>query len=186
MRGFSARVKGTSKGGDTQPLTLWAPAPVGSVLPSPPTAGAYMFVPDQFSFTFNHLCNYIALDYYFKLRASVATINNKDSSIAQHGGVQNGARVQLLQSKKFMCSDTPVASMLPGQLKLQRPREAPELFQRLRLLKNTHYTSEGIIDERTNKAAVVDPVEPEKVLKAAQEHGVRIKLILTTRHYWSI
>ncbi|XP_068319214.1 hydroxyacylglutathione hydrolase cytoplasmic-like [Pyrus communis] len=43
-----------------------------------------------------------------------------------------------------------------------------------------------IIDESTNKAAVVDPVEPEKVLKAAQEHGVRIKLILTTRHYWGL
>ncbi|TQD79271.1 hypothetical protein C1H46_035179 [Malus baccata] len=111
---------------------------------------------NDFSFTFNHLGDYIALDYYFKLsfkshnnnaqggqsRASVATINNKDSSIAsaQHGGG----------------SDTPVASMLPGQLKLQPPRkapelfqrlqllrEAPELFQRLQLLKNTHYTSEG-------------------------------------------
>ncbi|KAM1132556.1 hypothetical protein FF1_046939 [Malus domestica] len=34
-----------------------------------------------------------------------------------------------------------------------------------------------IIDESTKKAAVVDPVEPEKVLKAAQEHGVSIKLM---------
>ena len=91
------------------------------------------FVPDQFSFTFNNLYNYIALDYYFKLRflmhfgifeivgnfrvwwflfqifsfkkhinnaqggakASVATVNTKDSSIAsaQHDVVQNGARV---------------------------------------------------------------------------------------------
>ncbi|KAM1114565.1 hypothetical protein ACFX13_048105 [Malus domestica] len=76
-------------------------------------------------------------------------------------------------------SDTPVASMLPGQLKLQPPREALELFQRLQLLKNTHYASEGV----PKNAAVVDPVEPEKVLKAAQEHGVNIKLILTTRHY---
>ncbi|KAM1220286.1 hypothetical protein TB2_047182 [Malus domestica] len=54
----------------------------------------------------------------------------------------------------FSCvggSDTPVASMLPGQLKLQPPREALELFQRLQLLKNTHYASEGIIDESTKK-----------------------------------
>ncbi|XP_048422326.1 uncharacterized protein LOC125469264 [Pyrus x bretschneideri] len=50
---------------DTHLLTLWARAPVGSALLSPPTAG---FVPDQFSFTFNNLYNYIALDYYFKLR----------------------------------------------------------------------------------------------------------------------
>ncbi|XP_048422335.1 uncharacterized protein LOC108866471 [Pyrus x bretschneideri] len=66
--------------GDTHLLTLWARAPVGSALLSPPTAGG---------------------------------------------------------------SDTPVASMLPRQLKLQPPREAPELFQRLQLLKNTHYASEG-------------------------------------------
>ncbi|KAM1030247.1 hypothetical protein TB1_033463 [Malus domestica] len=51
---------------------LWAPAPVGSALPSPPTAGS---------------------------------------------------------------SDTPVASTVPGQLKLQPLIEAPDLFQRLRLLK---------------------------------------------------
>ncbi|KAM2653842.1 hypothetical protein PS2_024431 [Malus domestica] len=115
-------------------------------------------------------------------KASVATINTKDSSIAsaQHGGVQNGARVQ---PQLHGGSDAPIASMLPGQLKLQPHKEAPELFQRLRLLKNTHYTSEGIIDKSTKKAAVVDPVEPEKVLKAAQEHGVSIKLILTTCHY---
>ncbi|TQD75168.1 hypothetical protein C1H46_039290 [Malus baccata] len=46
----------------------------------------------------------------------------------------------------FSCvggSDTRVASMLPGQLKLQPPKEALELFQRLQLLKNTHYASEG-------------------------------------------
>ncbi|KAM1188683.1 hypothetical protein ACFX13_025265 [Malus domestica] len=75
-------------------------------------------------------------------RASVATINTKDSSIAsaQHGGVQNGARVQ---PQLHGGSDAPIASMLPGQLKLQPHKEAPELFQRLRLLKNTHYTSEG-------------------------------------------
>ncbi|RXH67550.1 hypothetical protein DVH24_027697 [Malus domestica] len=106
-------------------------------------------------------------------RASVATINTKDSSIAsaQHGGVQNGGHVQ------------PQLHGTDLQLKLQPHKEAPELFQRLRLLKNTHYTSEGIIDESTKKAAVVDPVEPKKVLKAAQEHGGSIKLILTTRHY---
>ncbi|CAB4271112.1 unnamed protein product [Prunus armeniaca] len=41
-----------------------------------------------------------------------------------------------------------------------------------------------IIDESTKEAAAVDPVEPEKVLKAAQEHGVDIKLVLTTHHHW--
>ncbi|BBG98157.1 Metallo-hydrolase/oxidoreductase superfamily protein, partial [Prunus dulcis] len=41
-----------------------------------------------------------------------------------------------------------------------------------------------IIDESTKEAAAVDPVEPERVLKAAQEHGVDIKLVLTTHHHW--
>ncbi|KAM1083652.1 hypothetical protein ACFX13_022437 [Malus domestica] len=38
----------------------------------------------------------------------------------------------------------------------------------------------------TKVKAVVDPIESDKVLKAAQEHGVGMKLILTTRHHWSI
>ncbi|CAN1852423.1 Hydroxyacylglutathione hydrolase cytoplasmic [Linum perenne] len=41
-----------------------------------------------------------------------------------------------------------------------------------------------IIDEATREAAVVDPVEPEKVVKAANEHGVQLKLVLTTHHHW--
>ncbi|KAM1789881.1 hypothetical protein ACFX12_033998 [Malus domestica] len=38
----------------------------------------------------------------------------------------------------------------------------------------------------TKVKAVVDPIESDKVLKAAQEQGVGMKLILTTRHHWSI
>lgn len=41
-----------------------------------------------------------------------------------------------------------------------------------------------IIDESTQEAAVVDPAEPEKVVKAAREHGVDLKLVLTTHHHW--
>ncbi|KAM1607097.1 hypothetical protein ACFX1Z_027721 [Malus domestica] len=67
-------------------------------------------------------------------KASAATVNTKDSSIAsaQHDDVQNGARVH---PQLHGGSDTPVASTLPRQLKLQPLREAPELFQRLRLLR---------------------------------------------------
>ncbi|RXI01476.1 hypothetical protein DVH24_014825 [Malus domestica] len=134
MGRFSARVKGTGKGGDTHPLTLWAPAPMGLALPSPPTV---VFL------HFYNLCNYIAWDYYFKLRflmhfgnfeivgnfrhnnnaqggqsrASVATMNTKDSSIAsaEHGGVQNGARVQ----PQLHGFDTPIATefnVLPQEM----------------------------------------------------------------------
>lgn len=41
-----------------------------------------------------------------------------------------------------------------------------------------------IIDEGSGEAAVVDPVEPEKVLKVADENGVVPKLVLTTHHHW--
>ncbi|OWM87320.1 hypothetical protein CDL15_Pgr022427 [Punica granatum] len=41
-----------------------------------------------------------------------------------------------------------------------------------------------VIDDATKEAAVVDPVEPEKVVQAAQEHSASIKLVLTTHHHW--
>ncbi|GBB88432.1 hypothetical protein RclHR1_00150028 [Rhizophagus clarus] len=40
-----------------------------------------------------------------------------------------------------------------------------------------------VIDEKTNEAAVVDPVEPEKVLKVANEQGVNLKHLITTHHH---
>ncbi|XP_051123099.1 hydroxyacylglutathione hydrolase cytoplasmic [Andrographis paniculata] len=41
-----------------------------------------------------------------------------------------------------------------------------------------------IIDEATKDAAVVDPVEPHKILSVAQENGANLKLVLTTHHHW--
>ncbi|XP_073126960.1 hydroxyacylglutathione hydrolase cytoplasmic [Henckelia pumila] len=41
-----------------------------------------------------------------------------------------------------------------------------------------------IFDEITKQAAVVDPVEPPKILRVAQENGVDLKLVLTTHHHW--
>lgn len=43
-----------------------------------------------------------------------------------------------------------------------------------------------VIDEKTKQAAVVDPVEPEKVISVARENGVEIKLVLTTHHHWFV
>lgn len=43
-----------------------------------------------------------------------------------------------------------------------------------------------IIDETTKEAAVVDPVEPHKVLRVAQENEVDLKFVLTTHHHWSV
>lgn len=41
-----------------------------------------------------------------------------------------------------------------------------------------------IIDENSKEAAVVDPVEPEKLLQVARQYDVHLKLVLTTHHHW--
>ncbi|KAK1322108.1 Hydroxyacylglutathione hydrolase cytoplasmic [Acorus calamus] len=41
-----------------------------------------------------------------------------------------------------------------------------------------------VVDEKTREAAAVDPVEPEKVLKTAEDVGAKLKLVLTTHHHW--
>ncbi|XP_026487167.2 hydroxyacylglutathione hydrolase, mitochondrial isoform X1 [Vanessa tameamea] len=41
-----------------------------------------------------------------------------------------------------------------------------------------------IVDKATKEAAIVDPVEPKTVLKAVNEHGVKLTTILTTHHHW--
>ena len=41
-----------------------------------------------------------------------------------------------------------------------------------------------IVDEPTKEAAVVDPVEPEKVLEVAKQNGASVKMVLTTHHHW--
>nr|XP_061805862.1 hydroxyacylglutathione hydrolase, mitochondrial-like [Nerophis lumbriciformis] len=41
-----------------------------------------------------------------------------------------------------------------------------------------------LIDTDTKEAAVVDPVEPVKVVEAVRKHGVKLTTILTTHHHW--
>lgn len=41
-----------------------------------------------------------------------------------------------------------------------------------------------IVDERSGKAAAVDPVAPDKMMAAAEEEGADIVAILTTHHHW--
>ncbi|XP_033630152.1 hydroxyacylglutathione hydrolase, mitochondrial-like [Asterias rubens] len=41
-----------------------------------------------------------------------------------------------------------------------------------------------IIDEKTREAAIVDPVNPEKVVDAVKEEDVKLKTVLTTHHHW--
>ncbi|KAH3720102.1 hydroxyacylglutathione hydrolase, mitochondrial-like [Dreissena polymorpha] len=41
-----------------------------------------------------------------------------------------------------------------------------------------------LIDEATQTCAAVDPVEPEKLLKAVEEEQVTLSCVLTTHHHW--
>ncbi|XP_033762239.1 hydroxyacylglutathione hydrolase, mitochondrial-like isoform X2 [Pecten maximus] len=41
-----------------------------------------------------------------------------------------------------------------------------------------------LIDEDTKECACVDPVEPDKVLNAVKEQGVKLTTVLTTHHHW--
>ena len=41
-----------------------------------------------------------------------------------------------------------------------------------------------VIDNASKQAAVVDAVEPQKILKAAQDAGATIKFVLTTHHHF--
>ncbi|OXB68800.1 hypothetical protein ASZ78_002215 [Callipepla squamata] len=40
-----------------------------------------------------------------------------------------------------------------------------------------------LIDEETKEAAIVDPVQPQKVLDAVKKHGVKLTTVLTTHHH---
>nr|XP_006637198.2 PREDICTED: hydroxyacylglutathione hydrolase, mitochondrial [Lepisosteus oculatus] len=41
-----------------------------------------------------------------------------------------------------------------------------------------------LIDEETREAAIVDPVEPQKVVDAIKKHRVKLTTVLTTHHHW--
>uniref|UniRef100_A0A3Q2HK14 Hydroxyacylglutathione hydrolase, mitochondrial n=1 Tax=Equus caballus TaxID=9796 RepID=A0A3Q2HK14_HORSE len=41
-----------------------------------------------------------------------------------------------------------------------------------------------IIDDDTKEAAIVDPVQPQKVVETVKKHGVKLTTVLTTHHHW--
>uniref|UniRef100_A0A8C3WIB8 Hydroxyacylglutathione hydrolase n=1 Tax=Catagonus wagneri TaxID=51154 RepID=A0A8C3WIB8_9CETA len=41
-----------------------------------------------------------------------------------------------------------------------------------------------VIDEDAKEAAVVDPVQPQKVVETVRKHGVKLTTVLTTHHHW--
>ncbi|XP_048645341.1 hydroxyacylglutathione hydrolase, mitochondrial isoform X1 [Marmota marmota marmota] len=41
-----------------------------------------------------------------------------------------------------------------------------------------------IIDKDTREAAIVDPVQPQKVVETMRKYGVKLTTVLTTHHHW--
>ncbi|XP_008854438.1 hydroxyacylglutathione hydrolase, mitochondrial isoform X2 [Nannospalax galili] len=41
-----------------------------------------------------------------------------------------------------------------------------------------------VIDEDTREAAIVDPVQPQKVIETVKKQGVKLTTVLTTHHHW--
>jgi len=41
-----------------------------------------------------------------------------------------------------------------------------------------------LVDQATKEAAIVDPVDPDSVIKAVEEEGVKLTTLLTTHHHW--
>ena len=41
-----------------------------------------------------------------------------------------------------------------------------------------------LVDESSNEAAVVDPVNASKVIELVQQQNVRLTTVLTTHHHW--
>uniref|UniRef100_A0A2K5QAG0 Hydroxyacylglutathione hydrolase, mitochondrial n=1 Tax=Cebus imitator TaxID=2715852 RepID=A0A2K5QAG0_CEBIM len=41
-----------------------------------------------------------------------------------------------------------------------------------------------VMDDETKEAAIVDPVQPQKVVEEAKKHGVKLTTVLTTHHHW--
>jgi hydroxyacylglutathione hydrolase len=41
-----------------------------------------------------------------------------------------------------------------------------------------------LVDESTKEAAVIDPVEPDKVVQCVADEQIKLTTILTTHHHW--
>ncbi|EPY88932.1 hydroxyacylglutathione hydrolase, mitochondrial-like protein [Camelus ferus] len=41
-----------------------------------------------------------------------------------------------------------------------------------------------VIDDDTKEAAIVDPVQPQKVVETVRKYGVKLTTVLTTHHHW--
>ncbi|KZV42598.1 hydroxyacylglutathione hydrolase cytoplasmic [Dorcoceras hygrometricum] len=102
------------------------------------------------------------------------------SSVLRHS-VQASKADSLMHLENLYCSLFPVVCLPDVCVRQLRSDERCELNQ---LGGVCVCRRPAIVDDSTKQAAVVDPVEPEKILRVAQENGVALKLVLTTHHHW--
>ena len=43
-----------------------------------------------------------------------------------------------------------------------------------------------LVDEESCECAAIDPVEPEKVLEQVKLRNLKLTMVLTTHHHWSV
>jgi len=41
-----------------------------------------------------------------------------------------------------------------------------------------------LVDESSNEGAVIDPVEPDKIIEIVNRENIKLTTILTTHHHW--
>ncbi|XP_032930035.1 hydroxyacylglutathione hydrolase, mitochondrial isoform X1 [Catharus ustulatus] len=77
------------------------------------------------------------------------------------------------------------AKFLHTEHELREPRTVSQADMKVEILPaltdNYMYL---LIDQDTREAAIVDPVQPQKVLDAVKKHGVKLTTVLTTHHHW--
>ncbi|NXF26193.1 GLO2 protein, partial [Rhodinocichla rosea] len=77
------------------------------------------------------------------------------------------------------------AQFLHTEHELREPRTVSQADMKVEILPaltdNYMYL---LIDQDTREAAIVDPVQPQKVLDAVKKHGVKLTTVLTTHHHW--
>jgi len=99
-------------------------------------------------------------------------VSNRLPNYVTQGAVATYFRVSAIRDVGFRGTHS-IQTVQPGET--MQVRVLPALSDNYMYL---------LVDQNTKEAAVVDPVDPEAVLKAVKEEGVKLTTILTTHHHW--
>ncbi|XP_022084961.1 hydroxyacylglutathione hydrolase, mitochondrial-like isoform X2 [Acanthaster planci] len=113
---------------------------------------------------FSYLCKGFASKYYFSVGHS---LRHKSSQLLKPSGLVVSTATSRIRSNHSITIDVQQLAM---NVKVLSALEDNYMYL--------------VIDEKTKEAAIVDPVDPEKVVSAVKEEGVKLKTVLTTHHHW--